>query len=67
MFLVQVHQLHLIVGNLLLVGALKHEGHSVPLILCLHSDYVIIGSAPATCMNLLKTDLYILQNLAHAD
>ena len=51
MFLVQVHQLHLVVGDLLLVGALKHEGYSVPLVLRLHSDNVIIGSAPTIDMN----------------
>ena len=44
--LVQVHQLHLVVGDLLLVGALEHEGYSVPLVLSLDGDDVIIGGAP---------------------
>ena len=54
MFLVQVHQLHLVVWDLLLVGTLKHEGHSVPLVLSLHSDNVVICSAPATGMHVLR-------------
>ena len=56
MFMVQVHQLHLIVGDLLLVGVLKHEGNNVPLILSLHSDDVIIGSAPVTVMYVFTTN-----------
>jgi hypothetical protein len=35
-FLVQIHQLHLVVGDLLLVGALEHEGDGVGLVLRLH-------------------------------
>ena len=45
--LVEVHQLHLVVGDLLLVGALEHEGYSVPLVLSLDGDDVIIGSTPS--------------------
>lgn len=41
--LVQVHQLHLVVGHFLLVGRLKHEGDSVGLILGLDGDNVVIG------------------------
>ena len=43
MLLVEVHQLHLIVGDLLLVGGLEHEGHVVSLVLGLDSDDVVIG------------------------
>ena len=45
-YLVKVHELHLVVRDFLLVGTLEHEGHCVGLILSLHRDDVIIGSAP---------------------
>ena len=45
--LVEVHQLHLVVGNLLLVGRLEHEGDIIGLILGLDGDDVIIGSTPS--------------------
>ncbi len=43
--LVQIHQLHLVVGDLLLVGGLEHEGDVVGLVLGLHGDDVIISCA----------------------
>lgn len=46
MLLVEVHQLHLVVGDLLLVGALEHEGDGVSLVLSLNSDDVVVGSTP---------------------
>ena len=46
MLLVEVHQLHLVVGDLLLVGRLEHEGDIIGLILGLDGDDVIIGSTP---------------------
>ena len=45
-YLVKVHQLHLVVGDLLLVGALEHEGDGVSLVLSLNSDDVVVGSTP---------------------
>ena len=45
--LVEVHQLHLVVGDLLLVGRLEHEGDIIGLILGLDGDDVIIGSTPS--------------------
>ena len=47
-YLVKVHQLHLVVGDLLLVGALEHEGDRVSLVLSLNSDDVVVGGAPET-------------------
>ena len=44
--LVEVHQLHLVVRDLLLVGSLEHEGDCVSLILGLHGDDVVIGGTP---------------------
>ena len=46
MLLVQVHQLHLVVGHLLLVGGLEHEGDGVGLILGLDGDDVVIRGTP---------------------
>ena len=46
LYLVEVHQLHLVVGDLLLVGALEHEGDGVSLVLSLDSDDVVVGSTP---------------------
>ena len=46
LYLVKVHQLHLVVGDLLLVGALEHEGDGVSLVLSLDSDDVVVGSTP---------------------
>ena len=46
--LVEVHQLHLIIGDLLLVGGLEHEVDGVSLVLGLNGDDVVIGSAPNT-------------------
>ena len=46
LYLVEVHQLHLVVGDLLLVGALEHEGDGVSLVLSLNSDDVVVGSTP---------------------
>ena len=46
MLLVEVHQLHLVVGHFLLVGGLEHEGDGVRLVLGLDGDDVIIGGAP---------------------
>ena len=45
-YLVKVHQLHLVVGDLLLVGTLEHEGHRVCLVLSLHRDDVVICCTP---------------------
>ena len=47
MLLVQVHQLHLVVGHFLLVRGLEHEGDGVRLVLGLDGDDVIIGSTPS--------------------
>ena len=44
--LVEVHQLHLVVGDLLLVGRLEHEGDGVGLVLGLDGDDVVIGCTP---------------------
>ena len=52
MLLVEVHQLHLVVGDLLLVGRLEHEGDGVGLVLRLDRDNVVGVGA--------------LQDLAHA-
>ena len=46
MLLVEIHQLHLVVGHFLLVRSLKHECDSVSLILGLDGDDVVIGGAP---------------------
>ena len=43
MLLIKVHQLHLIVRDLLLVGRLEHEGDVVSLVLGFHGDDVIVG------------------------
>ena len=44
--LVEVHELHLVVGDLLLVGRLEHEGDGVGLVLRLDRDDVVVGRAP---------------------
>jgi hypothetical protein len=46
MFLVQVHEFHLVVGHLLLVGGLEHEGDCIGLVLSLHCYNIIVGGAP---------------------
>ena len=46
LYLVKVHQLHLVVRDLLLVGTLKHEGHSVRLVLGLPGDDVVVCGTP---------------------
>ena len=45
MLLIEVHQLHLVVGHLLLVGRLEHEGDRVRLVLRLHRHNVVVGRA----------------------
>ena len=42
---VQVHQLHLVIGDLVLVRRLEHEGHSVGVVLRLDRDDVVVGRA----------------------
>ena len=44
--LVEVHQLHLVVGHLLLVGRLEHERDGVGLVLRLDGDDVVVRRAP---------------------
>ena len=45
MLLVEIHQFHLVVRHLLLVGGLEHEGDVVSLVLGLDGDDIIISSA----------------------
>ena len=45
-YLVKVHELHLVVRDLLLVGTLEHEGHGVRLVLGLHGDVVVVCGTP---------------------
>ena len=57
MLLVEVHELHLIVRDLLLVWRLKYEGNCVSVVLGFHSNDVVIASAlhdlrhTANCIN----------------
>ena len=44
MLLIQVHQLHLVVGHLLLVWRLEHEGNCVSIVLSLHGQDIISTS-----------------------
>ena len=67
--LVEIHQLHLVVGHFLLVGGLKHEGDGVRLVLGLDGDDVIIRCAPEREMLEIKHTLDVsnlLEDLVHA-
>ena len=46
MLLIEIHQLHLIIRNLLLVWRLEHEVNGVSLVLGLNGDDIIVSCAP---------------------
>ena len=69
MLLVQVHQLHLVVGHFLLVRGLEHEGDGVRLILGLDGDDVVIRGTPnrdTLKIIIILVSPNLLEDLRHA-